>query len=179
MSAKKLLQEYIFASKYARFIPEKQRRETWGEAVGRVEKMMLDKYQGCGIDNEITQAYSFMRKKRILGSQRALQFGGKPALKKNARVFNCCFSYADRPRFFQEYLWLLLCGCGAGFSVQKHHVAKLPEFRHKRSDLIEDIRDELPILEHSFQNGEEWFTIPDTIEGLGRRSRFFIRCISK
>lgn len=140
------LQDYIFTSKYARWSEEKQRRETWKEAVDRVRGMMLEKYADCGIDDDINWAYDMMQKKRILGSQRALQFGGKPAMKKNARVYNCVASYADRPRFFQEFFWLLLCGCGAGFSVQKHHVAKLPSISYPEGNIIT-------------------YTIPDTIEG--------------
>ena len=165
MSSIKALQDYIFTSKYARWTHEKNRRETYGEAVDRVRDMMLVKYQDMDVEDEIQVAYDAMRKKRILGSQRALQFGGEPILKKNARIFNCCYSHCDRPRFFQEYLWLLLCGCGAGFSVQKHHVAKLPDFRFKRSDIIEQFRDDFELLDHSFQNGEFHYIIPDTIEG--------------
>ena len=140
------LQDYIFTSKYARWLEDKQRRETWQEATNRVRNMMLTKYKEFGIDDDINWAYDMMAKKRILGSQRALQFGGKPALKKHAKIFNCVASYADRPRFFQEFLWLLLCGCGAGFSVQKHHVAKLPDLHYEPT-------------------GKKTIVIPDTIEG--------------
>jgi len=82
----------------------------------------------------------------VLGSQRAMQFGGEPILKKNARIYNCTTSYCDRARFFQEALWLLLCGCGVGFSVQKHHVDKLPGITTPTG-------------------ATETFVIPDTIEG--------------
>lgn len=108
--------------------------------------MMLLKYEDKGIDDEINWAYDYMLKKKVLGSQRALQFGGPPALKKNARIYNCVSSYCDRGRFFQEMLWLLLCGCGTGFSVQQHHVAKLPGLQDPTGEL------------HTYQ-------IPDTIEG--------------
>lgn len=151
MSASKVLQDYVFTSKYARYIPDKKRRETWSEAVDRVRSMMLTQYNGCGIDDKINWAYDLMCKKRVLGSQRALQFGGDPIFKKHARMYNCTSSYVDRPRFFQEYFWLLLCGCGAGFSVQKHHVAKLPKFSVSR------VKKE--------PRSTKTFTIPDTIEG--------------
>ena len=118
------LQNYAFVSKYARWIPEKKRRETWRESVDRVMNMMYEKYPE--INGDIEWAYDMMYKKRVLGSQRALQFGGKPIFKHNARIYNCISSYCDRLRFFQECMYLLLCGCGAGFSVQKHHIAKLP-----------------------------------------------------
>jgi len=143
MSIKSLM-SYSFVSKYARWIPEKKRRETWKESVDRVMKMMYEKYPE--VNGDIAWAYDMMYKKRVLGSQRALQFGGKPIFKHNARMYNCIASYADRLRFFQECMYLLLCGCGTGFSVQKHHVSKLPPFTKDRK-------------------GTKKFTIPDNIEG--------------
>jgi ribonucleoside-diphosphate reductase alpha chain len=141
------LSDYTFVAKYARWIPEKKRRETWEEAVSRVKEMMLDKYfDKPEIHEDIEWAYEMMRKKRVLGSQRALQFGGKPIFKHNARIYNCITSFCDRLRFFQECMYLLLCGCGTGFSVQKHHVEKLPPLVRNKS-------------------GTKKFVIPDTIEG--------------
>jgi ribonucleoside-diphosphate reductase alpha chain len=131
MSALQELQNYTFVSKYARWIPEKNRRETWKEAVERVKNMMHTMYADKNISEEINWAYDMMYKKKVLGSQRGLQFGGDPILKRNAKIYNCTSSYCDRLRFFQECFWLLLCGSGTGFSVQKHHVAKLPNLEHK------------------------------------------------
>ena len=148
MSALQELQNYTFVSKYARWIPEKNRRETWKEAVERVKNMMHTMYADKGISDEINWAYDMMYKKKILGSQRGLQFGGEPILKRHAKIYNCTSSYCDRLRFFQECFWLLLCGSGTGFSVQKHHVAKLPT------------------LEHEVENGEGTkYVIEDSIEG--------------
>ena len=138
------LQNYTFVSKYARWIPEKKRRETWKESVTRVREMMHEQYPE--VNGDIDWAYDLMYKKRVLGSQRALQFGGKPIFKHHARVYNCIASYIDRPRFFQECMYLLLCGCGVGFSVKRHHVDKLPKLTHQKE-------------------GTKKFTIPDTIEG--------------
>ena len=141
------LQDYTFVAKYARWIPEKKRRETWNESVARVKKMMLDKYfDNPEVHEDIEWAYEMMRKKRVLGSQRALQFGGKPIFKHNARIYNCITSFVDRLRFFQECMYLLLCGCGTGFSVQTHHIAKLPKLVKQKS-------------------GTKKFVVPDTIEG--------------
>ena len=141
---------YTFVSKYARWIPEKKRRETWGEAVDRVKKMMLDKYitddDSEDIKAEIEWSYEQMLKKRVLGSQRALQFGGAPIFKHNARIYNCITSFCDRLRFFQECMYLLLCGCGTGFSVQQHHVEKLPRLLRGKT-------------------GSKKFVVPDSIEG--------------
>ena len=138
------LQEYTFVSKYARFVPEKNRRETWVEAVERVRDMHIRKYPQ--IKEDIEWAFDQVKQKRVLGSQRAMQFGGKPIEKINARLYNCTASYCDRIRFFQEAFWMLLCGTGVGFSVQKHHVAKLPNFTDKKK-------------------GTKIFIIPDSIEG--------------
>lgn len=134
MSALQELQNYTFVSKYARWLEEKNRRETWKEAVDRVKDMMHTKYDSFGIAEDINWAYDMMYKKKVLGSQRALQFGGDPILKRNAKVYNCTASYCDRIRFFQECFWLLLCGSGTGFSVQKHHVTKLPTLEHEPED---------------------------------------------
>lgn len=145
----KALQEYTRISKYARFDPTKGRRETWDEQVDRVFEMHRQKLGEdiCkSISKDLEFADEMIKRKRILGSQRALQFGGDPILKKNARMYNCTVSYCDRPRFFQECMYLLLCGCGTGFSVQKHHIAKLP-----------------PIAVPT--KNEKIFSIPDSIEG--------------
>ena len=130
MSALQELQNYTFVSKYARWLEDKNRRETWKEAVDRVRGMMHSVYDKYGVSEEIDWAYDMMYKKKVLGSQRALQFGGDPILKRHAKIYNCTASYCDRLRFFQECFWLLLCGSGTGFSVQKHHVAKLPNLEH-------------------------------------------------
>jgi ribonucleoside-diphosphate reductase alpha chain len=162
MSALQELQSYTFISKYARWIESKGRRETWKEAVDRVRGMMVSKYSSFNIEEDINWAYDIMYKKKVLGSQRALQFGGDPMLKKNARCYNCTSSYCDRLRFFQECFWLLLCGSGTGFSVQKHHVSKLPDLQkdyfqykdfikiYKIEDSIEGWSDALGILMSSF-----------------------------
>lgn len=147
----KALQDYTFSSKYARYSPEKKRRETWTEAVERVRDMHLRRYPQ--IAEEINWAFEQVTAKRVLGSQRALQFGGSPIEKKNARIYNCIASYCDRQRFFQECFWLLLCGCGTGFSVQKHHVAKLPDFVDSWLDGKPEDRT------------KKVYLVPDSIEG--------------
>lgn len=143
------LSEYTAVSKYARYIEEEKRRETWNEAVSRNEEMMLDRFPN--LSGEIRQSYDFVREKKVLGSMRAMQFGGLPALKHNGRMYNCTASYCDRLRFFQECFYLLLCGCGTGFSVQERHVACLPRLSPKR---LAGVR--LP---------RKVFRIPDCIEG--------------
>lgn len=146
MSVKEL-QEYTFKSKYSQWLPDKQRRENWGESVDRFCDMFLEKYKDKPqVFRYIETVRKSIRKKSILGSQRGLQFGGKATLKKNLRIYNCLFSYCDRPRFFQEAMYGLMCGCGFGYSVQKHHISKLP-----------------PLINPS--KGTKTFIIPDSIEG--------------
>jgi ribonucleoside-triphosphate reductase len=145
----KALQDYTFNSKYARYDNATKRREVWQEAVERVQQMHLDRFPQ--VEEEIRWAFTQVRAKRVLGSQRALQYGGRPILRNNARMYNCVVSYCDRVRFFQEALWLLLSGCGVGFSVQKHHIAKLPTF--------------LPCRPNKQSLPKKIFTIPDSIEG--------------
>jgi ribonucleoside-diphosphate reductase alpha chain len=92
----KALQDYTFVSKYARYIPEKKRRETWSETVDRVKDMMLKKYADIpAVHEDIEWAYDMMRKRRVLGSQRALQFGGKAVFDHNMRLYNCISSFCD------------------------------------------------------------------------------------
>jgi len=162
MSALQELQNYTFVSKYARWLEDKNLRETWKEAVERVKNMMHTKYADFGITDQINWAYDMMYKKKVLGSQRALQFGGDPILKRNSKIFNCTASYCDRLRFFQECFWLLLCGSGTGFSVQKHHVSKLPSLEHNPEpetatkyvidDSIEGWADALGVLLSSYSS---------------------------
>jgi intein/homing endonuclease len=135
MSVKEL-QEFTRISRYARYNNDKGRRETWKEQVKRVTDMHKDIYGDKldGIQEDFDLAVNALNKKLVLGSQRALQFGGPAILSKHARLYNCTVSYCDRPRFFQETMWLLLCGCGVGFSVQDHHNARLPGISPKSTD---------------------------------------------
>lgn len=156
------LSDYTFNTKYARHNKDIKRRETFDEAVDRVMAMHRTQYSGKGIDAELDFVTEAIKNKMILGSQRALQFGGNPIFKKNARIYNCVASYCDRPRFFQEAMWLLLCGCGVGFSVQKHHVAKLPAIRKRVrtgttfriEDTIEGWADAIGILIASYMGDD-------------------------
>lgn len=120
----KAISDYIHASKYAKYLPDQKRRETYSETVTRSFMMHVKKFPE--LENEIGEAFHFVYMKKVLPSMRSMQFGGIAIEKHNARMYNCTFTLIDRTRVFQEIFYLLLCGSGVGFSVQKQHVAKLP-----------------------------------------------------
>ena len=93
------LQNYVFTSKYSRYIPEKMRRETFDEAVERVIEMHRRHFTSKGIEvgDLLAVCEAGMKKRLVLGSQRAMQFGGDPILRKHARIYNCttCLLYTS------------------------------------------------------------------------------------
>lgn len=145
--------EYVFLSKYSQTHDGK--KETWQEAVNRVMDMHLKRYSGmvkpedeAEFSKMFARAYSLYSEQRVLGAQRALQYGGELMLEKHARFYNCSSTYVDRVRVFEEIMYLLLCGAGTGYSVQHVHTDRLP-------------------VPKGFDNSKqaEKFVIPDTIEG--------------
>lgn len=129
VDTRRLLSETKFYDSYSRFNDNNERYETWEEAVDRVIEMHANQYKEKenGLKSYLEEARQAYKEQRVLGAQRALQFGGEQLLKHQMRMYNCTSSYADRPAFFGEIFYILLCGAGAGFSVQEHHVAKLPK----------------------------------------------------
>jgi ribonucleoside-diphosphate reductase alpha chain len=126
-------------SKYAKYIPELQRRETWDEIVDRYRDMMVKKYPI--LKTTIDENIVFIKEKKVLPSMRALQFAGPAAEVNNSRIYNCCYLPIDSIYSFSETMFLLLGGTGVGYSVQKHHVAQLPSIKKPgkaRNYLIED-----------------------------------------
>jgi hypothetical protein len=144
------LAAYTLIARYAGYNKEEKRRETWEEQIERVFKMHRVRYfkelQQTELSDIVSQTKRLILDKKILGSQRALQFGGPSVLKKNSRIYNCAATYVDRPRVFQEALFTLLTGVGLGFSVQLHHIAKLPKIASVGAEV-------------------DTYVIPDSIEG--------------
>ena len=122
-----ILSDVTVYLKYAKYVPEKNRRETWEELVTRNKTMHLDKFPNLA--EEIEAAYKYVYEKKVLPSMRSMQFAGKPISINNARIFNCSYLPIDDHRSFSEIMFLLLSGCGVGYSVQTHHVESLPEIR--------------------------------------------------
>jgi ribonucleoside-triphosphate reductase (thioredoxin) len=122
-----ILSEITTHLKYAKYVPEKQRRETWDELVTRNKEMHIKKFPHLA--EEIESAYKYVYDKKVLPSMRSMQFAGKPIEINNSRIFNCSYLPIDDYRAFSEIMFLLLSGCGVGYSVQTHHVERLPEIR--------------------------------------------------
>ena len=144
VDTRKLLSEAKFYDGYSRFNDEIERYETWDEAVDRVMSMHEGFYSSKmnKITEYVEEAREAYKQQYVLGAQRALQFGGEQILKHQMRMYNCTSSYADRPEFFGEVFYILLCGAGAGFSVQNHHVKKLPKVQQRtkqpKTHVVED-----------------------------------------
>ena len=150
-----------FYEGYSRWDDEKERYESWDESVSRVMEMHRGFYSekmSPELSLLIDEAEAAYKLKYTLGAQRALQFGGDQLLKHQMKMYNCTSTYADRPRYFSELLYILLCGAGAGFSVQKHHVAKMPDLQERKKqakgwvveDSIEGWADALGALMSSY-----------------------------
>jgi len=153
-----ILSEITTYMKYAKFRPELNRRETWEELVTRNKEMHQSKFPQ--LKDEIEQAYKLVYDKKVLPSMRSLQFAGKPIELNNARIFNCSFLPIDDWRAFSEIMFLLLSGCGVGYSVQTHHIEQLPEIKvptkHKRylvGDSIEGWADAVRMLCKAYFTG--------------------------
>ena len=153
-----ILSDITVYMKYAKFRPELNRRETWEELVDRNKEMHLKKFPN--LKDEIEEAYKFVYDKKVLPSMRSMQFAGKPVDINNARIFNCSYLPIDDIAAFSEIMFLLLSGCGVGYSVQQHHIEKLPEVRKplktKRylvGDSIEGWADAIKILMKAYLKG--------------------------
>ena len=158
--ASKILSDITVYMKYARFLPEKYRRETYKELVTRNMKMHIKKFPA--LEEEIKEAYQFVYDKKVLPSMRSMQFGGKPIEVAPNRIFNCAYMPIDDARAFGEIMFLLLGGTGVGYSVQTHHVEKLPEivkpsgkrtYRYLVGDSIEGWADAVKALVMSYFRG--------------------------
>ena len=121
----KILSDITVHMKYAKYIPELQRRETWEELVDRNKAMHIRKYPS--LENDIETYYKYVYEKKVLPSMRSLQFGGKPIEISPNRLYNCAYLPIDHIDGFSEVMFLLLSGCGVGYSVQLHSIKKLPE----------------------------------------------------
>lgn len=151
--SRKEVGKYVFLSKYAR--TNNGRKETFEEAVKRVMDMHRQFYKDKVSPENVEKFNNFLNyaeemyvSQKVLGAQRGLQYGGELTLEKHGRLYNCSATYIDRVSVFKETMYLLLCGAGTGYSVQRCHTDKLP-------------------VPKGFDNNREpeKFVIPDCIEG--------------
>ena len=151
-----LMSEFNFKSKYARYDSSISRRESFDEAVDRMVQAHKQKYNDAisldpSLSETIDKAFSMVKEGKLLASQRMLQFAGPGIFKHEMRGYNCVATHCDRIRVFAEVFYTLLCGCGCGISVQKHHVSRLPNlishwegsYSYKVKDTIEGWSDAL------------------------------------
>lgn len=159
--SQKILSDVVIFNKYAKFIPELNRRETWEEICERNMVMHIRKYPM--LKDEIKNAYkNFVIPKKVLPSMRSMQFAGLPIELNNSRIFNCSYAPVDHPVVFSEAMHLLLGGTGFGYSVQKHHIEKLPVVvgttdKNRRflvSDSIEGWADAIKVLIKAYTQGK-------------------------
>mgnify|MGYP003639555908 CR=1 FL=1 len=158
--ATQILSDITVYMKYARYLPKKNRRETWKELVTRNRKMHIKKYPQ--LKEEIREVYKYVYNKKVLPSMRSMQFGGKPIEVAPNRIFNCAYLPIDHWRAFGEVMFLLLGGTGVGYSVQHHHTENLPEInkpnknrtrRYLIGDSIEGWSDAVKNLMKSYFQG--------------------------
>jgi ribonucleoside-triphosphate reductase len=156
-ASQKILSDLTVYMKYAKFLPDVNRRETWEELVTRNMNMHIKKFPQLA--GEIVEVYKYVYDKKVLPSMRSMQFGGKPIEISPNRIYNCAYLPIDHLDAFAESMFLLLGGTGVGYSVQKHHVEKLPEIRKPNpnrtrrflvGDSIEGWADAIKVLMKSY-----------------------------
>jgi len=157
MISNDILSDITVYMKYGRYLPERNRRESWEEIVERNMTMHIKKYPQLA--GEITTHYEQVKSKKVLPSMRSMQFGGKPIEISPNRIYNCAYLPIDNLLAFNETMFLLLGGTGVGYSVQYHHVEQLPEIqkpnpnRNRRfliGDSIEGWADSIKVLMKSY-----------------------------
>ena len=161
----KEMSNFVFASKYARYNEKEKRRETWEEAVSRVETMHLKKYSKLSKEDKdlIKEAFDSVREKKVVPSMRSMQFGGTSVEAKNARIYNCSVRHIDSPRAFSEIFFLALCGCGIGIGLQKQFLDRLPN--------LVDASDKTGAI--------VTYVVEDTIEGWSDSIEALLNCYFK
>lgn len=148
LDGKSIISDVVTYTKFARYLPEKKRRENWTEIVNRYFKMMSTRYANKPeVIDKLQEVKPLIVNKKIVPSMRALQLAGYAIERHNNRIYNCCYLPIKDLKSFSEIFFLLLGGSGVGYSVQKHHV------------------DMIPLTRSNLPTTKEVFKIPDNIEG--------------
>ena len=130
-------QQFIHKSRYARWMPEESRRETWSETVNRYVSFWKDRDQITAKEGQ--KLYDAIHNLEVMPSMRCMMTAGVALDKDNVAGFNCSYLHIDSPRSFDELMYVLMCGTGVGFSVERNFINKLPEIAesfHKTDSLI-------------------------------------------
>ena len=134
---KELLSNLKFYESYSKYREDLNRKETWEESVEDVMDMHYKKFQSISdLTPYLDSAKEAYKNKQILASQRNLQFRGSSIDKHNVKLFNCSSTYIDRPEVFKQIMYILLNGCGAGYSVENRFVNKLPTLKKRKEETI-------------------------------------------
>ena len=150
-------QEYIAASRYARFVDEKNRRENWDETVQRYVDYVFSRTEKIAQNQELkNELFSAIKNLEVMPSMRAVMTAGKSADRDNTCVYNCSYLPIDDQKSFDEAMFILLCGTGVGFSVESKYINQLPDVPEK--------------LFHS----EHTLTVHDSKEGWAKALRLLI-----
>jgi ribonucleoside-diphosphate reductase alpha chain len=157
----KILSDIVVYSKYARYMPDFKRRETWEELCWRNADMHMRKYPELAKD--IYKIYNeYVIPKKVLPSMRSLQFGGRAIERNPSRIYNCAYLPIEHTDAFSETMFLLLGGTGVGYSVQYRHINQLPPLfgpkkrtrRYVIGDSIEGWADAIKVLVESYFYGK-------------------------
>jgi ribonucleoside-triphosphate reductase (thioredoxin) len=125
-------QEYIAASRYARFQDDKSRRESWPETVTRFTDYIFSRTPAITDNTKLkAELYDSIVNLELMPSMRAMMTAGKSADRDNTCVYNCSYLPVDDPKSFDEAMFILLCGTGVGFSVESKYISLLPEVPEK------------------------------------------------
>lgn len=156
------LSDFIFTSKYARYLSSQNRRETWTEAVDRVLTMHLKRFKHIPTERkeELIKAFDLVHNKVVAPSMRSLQFGGDAMLAQESKGFNCAVRHIDSLRSFAEVFHLLLNGCGVGIGLSEKFLARLPDLVNSEDKTGSVVT----------------YTIEDTIEGWANSVEALLQC---
>jgi len=130
-------QSFIHKSRYARWLDSEGRRETWDETVNRYVDFFVEREQLN--EQEALELFNAIHNLEVMPSMRCMMTAGEALKRDNVAGFNCSYLHIDHPRAFDELMYVLMCGTGVGFSVERNFIAKLPEVAetfHKTSSTI-------------------------------------------
>lgn len=160
------LAEFVYYRTYARWIPEKGRRETWIETVGRFIDFMEENLQSKMSHKEYEEVREYMLNQKSVPSMRLLQFAGSAARKTNVCAYNCSFIAPSRLRDFAEIMYISMCGTGVGFSVEYQNVEALPIIKRQTGEKLEPyvVEDDKEGWADAFLHGlETWHEGKDVV----------------